>query len=130
MTDDFWKPLRASTKRYMPVIVQARWVQRFQLGSYQAMVGTDCISDGLTHYLHVMYVSKDAENQPCLAVTSEYSPSEDRTVSPCLCLFFGGQHLNAGVSQDWTELDIFVPKALEMAAEALAISEAPRELPL
>ena len=130
MPNDFWKPYRESDKRYMPAITKARWVRRFQIGSYQAVVGTDCESVGLIHYTHVMYVINDKDKHSCLAVTSEYTDNIGNDGNRCLCLFFGGSHFNSGVSKDWIDLDNFVHRALELIIEPLGITEIPQEIPL
>ena len=132
MNDNFWKPYRESSQRYLPAITSARWVRRFQLGSYRIMVGTDCDSVGATCYIHVVYIYKEIDkDQPYLAVTSEYARDLVSPDSPCLCLFFGGKHLNMGPSPAYVDLKFFTQKALEVIVDPLgASSETLKELPL
>lgn len=131
MSDNFWKPYRESDKRYFPAITNARWVKRYQIGAYQALVGTDCDSIGLVGYFHVMYVYEGNEGQPCLAVASEYAREMSSNDAPFFCLFFGGTHFNKGASQEYKDLEIFTQKALETIIQPLElVSETPKELPL
>ena len=131
MTDNFWKPYRESTKRYMPTITSVRWVRRFQVGSYRAIVGTDCDNVGGICYIHVMYVFRENDDQPYMAVVSEYALGQVSAESPFFCLFFGGSHFNMGSSSDYVDLEIFTQKALKTIIEPLGVqSGTPKELPL
>jgi hypothetical protein len=130
MTDSFWEPYRASTQRYMPAITSVRWVRRFQVGTYRAILGTDCDGDGSICYIHVIYVYRENDDKPYLAVSSEYACEQGPVDSPCLCLFFGGKHFNMGTSPKYVDLEIFTQKALEIIIDPLGSSETPKELPL
>lgn len=122
MTKDFWEPYRESHKRYMPAITYVRWVRRFQLGSYRVLVGTDCDSNGPIFYVHILYVFKENDEQPYLAISSEYVAGQVSADTPCFCLFFGGKHFNTGCSAENVDFDTFTRKALEALIEPLEAS--------
>lgn len=133
MDDDFWKPYRESTKRYMPAITSMRRVRRFQVGSYRTIVGTDCDSNGLIFYFHVMYVYHANDDLPCLALVSEHYASDTALAQkPFFCLFFGGTHFNLGSGPEWVDLENFTQRALKEMIEPLGLSplDVPIELPL
>jgi len=113
---------------YLPAITKARWVKRYKLGEYLAVLGTECESVGFISYTHVLYIFKKDESQPYIAVTSEYSDVSGQDGSRCLCLFSEGRHSNLGFSMDWVDLEKFESRALAVAGEYLQVSEAPIEL--
>jgi hypothetical protein len=123
MTENFWKAYRKSPQRYMPAITYVRWVRRFQLGPYRILVGTDCDSEGVISYLHVLYVFKENDDRPYLAVSSEYANGHVPADSPFFCMFFGSKHLNMGSSPENVDFDTFTRKALKAIIEPLDASE-------
>lgn len=127
-TTDFWEPYRTSGKVYLPTITKARWVKRFQIGPYRAIVGTDCESTGPIHYTHILYIFKEGEDRPYLAVSSEFAYGTGEDGIRHVCLFFGGSHFNAGPSSDWADLEKFTQKALELVADVLHVTDKPQEL--
>jgi hypothetical protein len=109
---------------YLPAITTARWVRRYQLGPYRAVLLTECKSVGQIHYTHVLYIFGD-ESRPVLAVTAEYSDDAGKDGQRFLTVFYKGVHYNCGLSLEWADLELFERKALQLAAEQLEISDPP-----
>jgi hypothetical protein len=131
MSENFWKPYRVGNNKYLPAITNARWVQRFQIGSYIAVVGTDCQSVGPVCYYHIMYIFSEDDDRPYLTVSAEYSSDLNSDDMPFLTLFFGGAHFNIGSSRDYKDLQVFTQKALEIIIKPLGLTtETPIDLPL
>ncbi len=112
--------------------------KQFRFGDYVAVVLSDFLpvedDDDEIEYLYVMGVFKLPEKQICLAVASEMS-AEVRALwerhpelnpggaQAFLGVFPGDGHTNLGSSSDWTDLDKFTTKALDVAREQLNVRE-------
>ena len=101
---------------YFPQVKSGRLVEQYQLGDYVGMVITDCSSESLVHYEHILFMFRSGEENPCYAVAAEMSEAA-ATVTDGLFLgvFPGAGHVNLGVSADWRDLEKFTAKALELA---------------
>ena len=127
---DFWDRLRTSPNVYLPAITRVRWVKRFAIAHYYALLGTNCESVGFFKYHHILCVFKLDLERPYLVVASEYDPGTGYPERPFFTIYFGGAHLNQGSSADWVDQQKFTAKALESIVEPLQLSEAPQEVPL
>ena len=121
---------------YLPMITNARPVSRYLIGPYLAVVLTDCESDGMIEYQHVVIVyhidpeaEQDESPMPVMAVAAERSTALQDENSFFLGVFPGDGHLNMGSSTDWGDLGKFTNKALEIIGDHLKVSEAPFLLP-
>jgi hypothetical protein len=108
---------------YLPAITAARWVHRFKLGPYQAVVGTECQSQGTISYTHVLYLFEGADRRPLLAVAAEHADDTGEDGSRCLALFYQGTHYNFGFSHEWADLEQFTAEAIAIAAERLGVTD-------
>jgi hypothetical protein len=116
-------------KIYFPNITKATWVKYYRIGPYRAVIGTHCESVGKIYYVHVLYLFGDEKGHgPLLAFASEYADLTGKNGERCLSLFQNGVHYNMGFSKDWADLELFIPKALQVAAERLGIEEKPEEV--
>ena len=127
MVENFW---------YWPQTKGGRIRKRFRFGEYLAMVLNDFDpienEDDEIEYTYVMAVYKLPEDQICLFVTSEMNaevralrerhpelnPGGDQAF---LGVFSKEGHSNLGTSSDWTDLDKFVTKALDVARVRLNV---------
>jgi hypothetical protein len=114
---------------YLPVLKAARTHARYKIGSYVALVLTNCESAGVIQYLYVVIVFKPGESQPCFAVAAESSEAiQPGTRGYFLGVFPGSGHLNMGLSEDWGDLEKFTVKALEIITTHLKVTETPLKL--
>jgi hypothetical protein len=114
---------------YLPTLKSARTVKMFRLGSYLAVVMTDCESSGVIQYTHVVFAGKLTDQQPTFAVAAEVNRRPFPGCSHFLGVFPGSGHRNLGCADTWADLDAFTSKALAIIAEHFAIGEPPQELP-
>jgi hypothetical protein len=116
---------RKETHQHWPAIQGGRPGRRFCFGDYSAIVLTDVEFQGTIEYLYVMPVFKMPENRFCLCVTSEtnrlYGQGEQR--SHFLGLFDGQRHRNYGASDDWSDIEKFTVRALELARDYLKVPD-------
>ena len=130
---------------YWPQTKGGRIRKRYRFGEYVAIVRSDFdpidVEDDEIEYFFVMAVFKLPDLQLCLAVASEMSanaraiwarlpelsPGESEAF---LGVFSNGAHSNYGTSSDWTNLDKFVTKALDMARDRLNVSAEVSEEPM
>jgi hypothetical protein len=110
-------------KPYWPVIEGGRISRVFRLGRYRAALVTGMSSPGSVQYLHVLFVFQEPEARLCLCVASEENsfPAESGGDSHYLGVFPGDGHLNLGASNDWANVELFTSRALDIAAENLAM---------
>lgn len=106
---------------YSPAIVNAKTLERFELGPYTAILYGDIEASGMVRYKYILAILNDGE--PRLFVSSEVNIMADELGggSHFLCVFKGDSHLNFGSSDDWADLETFKPKAIEMAREHLGL---------
>ena len=119
--------------------------KRFRFGEYVAAIRSDFDpiedEDYGIEYLYVMPVFKLPEQQLCLCVASEmsievrglwnrYPELDPGREQAFLGVFSGEGHSNLGSSSDWTDLDKFTAKALDMAREQLNVREQAIEDPV
>jgi len=106
---------------YAPAIIDAKEVERFKLGPYDARLLTDIKAQGFVRYLYVLVIIKDGE--PCYFVSSEVNEmaAELGGGSHFLCSFEGDRHSNYGCDDKWADLATFKEKAVEMAKDQLNI---------
>lgn len=122
---------------YMPAISDARRVATYLIGSYIAVLLTDCESEDDIHYKHILLVylpdphDRTTSPQVVLAVTAERSkaldelPEDEAPDGYFLGVFPGAGHANLGLSPDWGNLEKFTQKALTVAREYLMIPQTP-----
>ena len=130
---------------YSPYTRGGRIRKQFRFGEYLAIIVSDFDpienEEDEIEYIFVMAVYKMPKDQIRLFVTSEMSagarniwakspelsPGEDVAF---LGLFLGVGHSNLGMSSDWTDLDKFTTKALDVASEQLNVREQAIEDPV
>lgn len=117
---------------YLPMLTDARVVNRYKIGPYLAVVLTDCKSDGVIAYRHVVMVyafepepGGESRPSPVLAVAAEESEMLEAEDACFLGIFPGDGHLNLGHSTDWVDLDKFTARALEIIASHLHLTDPP-----
>ncbi|TVR21539.1 MAG: hypothetical protein EA396_07390 [Anaerolineaceae bacterium] len=122
---------------YMPAISDARRVATYLIGSYIAVLLTDCESEDDIHYKHVLLIylpdphDRTTHPQVVLAVTAERpitldeSSDDEAETGYFLGIFPGAGHINLGISVDWGDIDKFTEKALTVAREYLTIPQTP-----
>ena len=136
MVENYW---------YWPQTKGGRIRKRFRFGEYVAMVLSDFNpienEDDEIEYIYVMAVYKLPEDQIRLFVTSEMSaearalwerrPELNPGGNLAFLGFFSKEgHSNLGTSSDWTDLDKFVTKALEVARKELDVRAEATEDPV
>lgn len=121
---------------YLPMLTDARVVNRYKIGPYLAVVLTDCKSDGVITYQHVVMVyifetepGGESRPRPVMAVAAERSEILDDHDSYFLGVFPGDGHLNMGHSSDWANLGKFTTRALEVIAGHLDLTDPPFLIP-
>jgi hypothetical protein len=121
---------------YLPMLTDARVVNRYKMGPYLAVVLTDCKSGGMIAYRHVVMVytfepepGGESRPRPILAVAAEESEILEDHNACFLGIFPGDGHLNLGHSTDWADLDKFTTKALEIIASHLHTTDPPFLIP-
>ncbi|NDJ62620.1 MAG: hypothetical protein GYB67_15965 [Chloroflexi bacterium] len=118
---------------YLPALKSAQVAKRFRLGAHTAVVVTDCESDGMISYMHVLYVIPDGAAIPVFAVAAELSQllldqkgsQTGGDEGAFLGVFPGNGHRNLGMSPDWLDLEKFTTEALKIAAQHLQVTDAP-----
>lgn len=124
---------------YLPMVTEAKNVSNYAVGPYFAAVYTDCKSRGMIEYKHIVVVyrfDKDKDQpQPFFAVAAEIaSPlrqmreNSDEGEWYFLGVFDGTGHFNLGRSTEWSDLDKFKRRALEVIRERLNIQHEPQLL--
>lgn len=116
---------------YLPMVKSGRLVERYQMGEYTGLLVTDCESDGLIHYDHVLFVYRSGEQAPCYAVAAEMNKLMiEHEQGRFLGVFPGSGHANLGLSPDWRDMDRFVQRALEVVVEHFKIEVMPELQPI
>ncbi|GAB4509065.1 MAG: hypothetical protein OHK0046_03350 [Anaerolineae bacterium] len=124
---------------YLPMVSEARNVSNYALGPYFVSVFTDCKSQGMIEYEHVVMVyrfDKDTKKPvPVMAVAAEIASAlkqirldNDQGMGYFLGVFNGSGHLNLGMSADWGDLDKFKQRALAVIREHLKVKDEPQLL--
>ncbi len=116
-------------KVYFPAITKARVVKQFAAGSYRAMLVSDCESVGGIAYNYVLYVRRQDETAPLLAMASELADINPDDGERFLCMFYQGRHYSYGYSSDWLDMEKFMQGAWVIASDQLAITDNLHELP-
>ena len=116
---------------YLPTITKATNVSNYALGSYLVAVLTDCESQGLIEYKHVLMVyvvGEDKKLQPVMAVAAEVGTmlKQIQPNSYFFGVFDGNGHGNYGMSEEWGDLDKFKKRGLEVIAEKLGVKQPPQ----
>lgn len=135
----------------LPILTNARVYKSFRMGNYSAALLKKVESVGPINYLHVLAVIKNGEDTPCFYVTSEINTMQREFLkvasktdpelaahldeidydSPFLCTFTqSGMHSNIEQSSEWSDIDKFTTKALDIARNHLKIKEPPMEVPI
>jgi hypothetical protein len=116
---------------YLPTVKSGRLVERYLMGEYIGLLVTDCESDGLIHYDHVLFVYREGDQSPCYAVAAEMNKLMiQHEEGRFLGVFPGNGHMNMGMSPHWRDLDKFVQRALEVVMEHFKIEVIPEVLPI
>jgi len=115
---------------YLPTLKNARPVYHYQIGSYIAVVVTDCESVGMISYTHVLFLLEPRKQEPIFAVAAELNSftASISTERLFLGVFNGQGHLNLGMSEDWADLDKFTARALKIVTDHFKITETPHPL--
>jgi hypothetical protein len=108
---------------YLPTITNGKPARSYLLGPYTAILFTDCESKGFIDYLFILYIFREGDRRPFFAVASEMNRVTARMGlrGRFLGVFPGQGHHNLGLSQDWTDIDKFTRKALQVAAHYLEV---------
>lgn len=107
-----------------PKISSATLKETFKFKRHTAKLFTDCKSDGLIQYHHILLIIPNGQLEPVLAVTSETNFSaKSHFNDPFLCTFQGGVHSNFGSDPAYKHVDTFAIKAREVACKLLNESE-------
>jgi hypothetical protein len=106
---------------YAPTVIKADEIERFKIGTYEAIMLGNIQARGMIQYLYILEIRD--ENGPCLYITSEVNAMKKELGggSHFLCIFEGERHLNLGDSDEWANLDVFKGKAIELARKNLGI---------
>lgn len=96
--------------------------QRYQLGSYQAVVLGEIESGDGHRYRYILALVKSGEAQPGFYVTAEKNPrSRAHEGAYRLRVISEGLNEELGSSDRWGDLDAFASEGLALAAEALGL---------
>lgn len=106
---------------YAPAIDSATPLHRYDLGEYEAVLLGKIKSRGAIEYLFILAVFR--QGVPCLFVTSEVNGMSLGNGSHFLCVFQDDTHVNMGASDEWSILERFESKALELAGKHLHIND-------
>ena len=111
------------SQEYWPVVEGGTISRVFHLGRYRAALRTGMRSPGSVQYLYALFVFREPEAKLCLCVASEENGFrlEPPSGSHFLGVFPGEGHVNLGASDDWADVDLFTPRALEVAGERLGM---------
>lgn len=100
---------------YRPAIASAKTVVHMSLGRYSATLLDEVESAGLIQYGYVMEFT-DESGQPCFFVAAEVNDTQNVLGggSHFLCSYLGGEHFNHGDSDDWTDVEKFTSRAVQL----------------
>jgi len=124
---------------YLPHITDAKHASSWVIGPLLARVLTECVSEGVIEYRHVMFVyainpkpEEDNQNLDIVfAVASERNSMMPEDSDECfLGVFNGTGHGNMGASEAWADLDTFTQRALEIVSDNFKLTTPPRQIPL
>ena len=105
---------------YMPTVESMDRIDGGPLGdAHVGILFGNIKAAGRIQYAYLFVVYANAERQPVFIVSSEVN-STHKTLgggTHFLGVFDGQGHLNLGDSDDWGDLDKFVPKALAVVEE-------------
>lgn len=101
--------------------------QRYQLGSYQAVVLGEIESGDARRYQYILALVKQDETQPGFYVTAEKNPrAQAHEGAYRLRVMTEGLSEELGSSDRWGDIDAFAAEGLALAADALGLgSEQP-----
>lgn len=100
---------------YRPAILSARTITTFPVGESTATLLGDVEPAGLIRYGYVMEFC-DPQGVPCFYVAAEENAMNSVLGggSHFLCSYIGGTHRNHGCSDEWTDVEKFTQRAVEM----------------
>lgn len=103
--------------RYAPAVKSANPIETRQLGDgHTAVLLDDIVSAGSVKYAFLLVLFDDATQEPVLFVASEVNRlAKLGGGSHFLGVFDGNGHANMGVSDDWSDPDKFLTKAMNIA---------------
>ena len=112
---------------YLPRIDyrDAHVVKRLNLGDCLAQVYSRCKSTGRKEYEYVMIVlDKQRQLDPCLAVAAEkVIPENTNRDDYVLNVFPGSSSFSVNCAGEWSNLEAFTEKALEIVDRHFAVTE-------
>lgn len=104
--------------------------RRYQLGSFLVNVLSDIKTDDPTEYRYIMALIDEGEQQPCLYVTAELNPPDQRGQGRYrIRVVLDTQEKEMGSADEWGDIENFSIFSMGIAAKLYQLSdEEPRRL--
>ncbi len=108
--------------KYMPMVKSMDEIEAGAVGdSHFGILYGNIQSAGRMQYEYLFVVYRKDDGKPVLIVSSEKSMMPFPGGSHVLGFFDGNGHANLGFSDDWSDLEKFFPKALELVEKELGL---------
>ena len=112
------EPRYLSSRIYSPLVKTFNVAQSFDLGSYEAILLKDIVSDGKIDYLYILVAREKDNPDPCFIVASEVNQAAPaQGGSHFMGVFAESGHSNLGDSDEWGNEALFVSRALQVIRE-------------
>ena len=92
--------------------------RRYQLGSFVASILSEVESDDPAEYRYIMALVEDGKSEPCLYVTAELNPPQERDQGRYrLRVMLGEQSKVMGSADEWGDIEKFALDSLGITAK-------------
>lgn len=98
--------------------------QRYQLGSFVASILAEVESDDPVNYHFIMALVEDGKNEPCLYVTAELNPPQQRDQGRYrMRVILGEQSKVMGSADEWGDIEKFALDGLGITAKLYHLTD-------
>lgn len=107
-----------------PHIKRAIPRRRYQLGGFIATLLGEIESNDPVSYRYIMALVEEGESEPCLFVTSERNPPQQRDQGGYrLRVILGEEEKILESSEDWGDIELFALKGLGVVAKLYRLTD-------